>query len=175
MASSLTGMVNKALTKAADLTKQGKTTTSNPLAGKTAKDLTRVEVYDFLNNATPEEIEYYYGHHTNEKGEEVSNGIPASYVPKQNYTFWNAGYSTIGDYGIDDSNADTWKRIQALYNSGDVNGAYDLINGMADKGQFGGYYDDNGQYWGFAQGYLGGANSSYLPVVGGRRPSILLC
>lgn len=147
---------------------QGKATTSNSLAGKTAKDLTRVEVYDFLQNATPEEKDYYYGHHTNEKGEEVANGIPDSYVPKQNYTFWNAGNSTIGDYGIDDSNSDTWKRIQALYNSGDVNGAYDLINGMAGKGQFGGYYDDNGQYWGFAQGYLGGANSSYLPVVGGK-------
>ena len=169
MASSLTGMVNKALTKYAGLVNQGKTTTptSNSLAGKTAKDLTRVELYDFLENATPEERAYFYGHHTNEKGEEVSNGIPDSYVPKQNYTFWNAGYSTIGDYGIDDSNADTWKRIAALYNSGDVNGAYDLINALANKGKFGGYYDDNGQYWGFAQGYLGGANSSYLPVVGG--------
>ena len=148
----------------------GQSSTGGIAAGKTAKDLSRVDLYDFLQKATPEEREYFYGYHYDDTGKAVGNGIPQSYVDRyipQTYAFWNAGRSTIGDYGIDDSNTDTWKRIAALYNSGDTNGAYDLINALADKGKFGGYYDDNGQYWGFAQGYLGGANSTYLPVVGG--------
>lgn len=97
--------------------------------------------------------------------------VPKSYLDRQgrqNYTFWNAGRSTIGDYGIDNSNAETWKQIEAAYNAGDTALAAELVNGLSGNGTFGGFYDENGRYYGFAQGYKGGANASYQPVVGGK-------
>ena len=112
------------------------------------------------NGATEEEMSRY-----------LSTGvIPESYEARykpQNYTFWNGGRTNEG-FKIDSSNAATWQRIASLYDSGDVNGAMELVNGLSGKGTFGGYYDDNGQYWGFAQGYKGGANASFQPVLGGR-------
>lgn len=136
----------------------GQLASAQGVAGKTGSELTNVERYDFWQNSTQEQ-----------KDEFVKTGkIPASYTPKTNYTFWNAGNSTIGDYGIDDSNSATWQKIAALYNSGDVDGAMELVNGLSGQGKFGGYYDDNGNYWGFAQGYKGGANASYQPVIGGK-------
>lgn len=136
--------------------------TEIPAAGTTGWGLTNTQRYDFWQNSTDEEKSAFLN----------GGGIPASYTERmtngpQNYVFWNSGRSTIGDYGIDESNSDTWRQISELYNSGNVDGAMELVNGLSDKGRFGGYYDDNGSYWGFAQGYLGGANASYQPVLGG--------
>ncbi len=115
---------------------------------------------EMFKNGTDAEISEYLN----------TGRVPESYQNRykpQNYTIWNGGRVNEG-FRIDDASADTWKRIASLYGAGDVNGAMDLVNGLSGKGTFGGYYDDNGQYWGFAQGYLGGANASYQPVLGGR-------
>ena len=90
----------------------------------------------------------------------------AAYQP-QRYTFWNGGRTNDG-FKIDNSNAGTWNQIQQLYNAGDRAGATALVNELSGKGLFSGYYDDNGNYNGFVQGYTGSANASYQPVVGGR-------
>jgi hypothetical protein len=133
--------------------KQGSTIYQDALAQPNLREMIR-------NGATEAELQ-----------ERNDTGVaPQSYWDrqgKQNYTFWNAGRSTIGDYGIDDSNADTWRRAKALYDAGDVNGAMDLVNCLSAQGKFGGWYDEAGNYYGFAQGYQGGANASYLPVFGG--------
>ena len=113
------------------------------------------------NGGTPEEISSYLS----------TGAVPTSYTERykpQNYVFWNAGNSTIGDAGIDNSNESTWKQIADLYGAGDVAGATALVNELSNKGLFGGYYDNDGNYWGFAQGYKGGANASYQPVLGGK-------
>lgn len=89
-----------------------------------------------------------------------------AYTPQQ-YTFWNGGRTNDG-FKIDNANAATWNQIQQLYNSGDRAGATALVNELSGKGLFSGYYDDNGNYNGFVQGYTGSANASYQPVVGGR-------
>lgn len=89
-----------------------------------------------------------------------------AYTPQQ-YTFWNGGRTNDG-FKIDNTNAATWNQIQQLYNSGDRAGATALVNELSGKGLFSGYYDDNGNYNGFVQGYTGSANASYQPVVGGR-------
>lgn len=89
-----------------------------------------------------------------------------AYTP-QRYTFWNGGRTNDG-FKIDNTNAATWNQIQQLYNSGDRAGATALVNELTNKGLFSGYYDDNGNYNGFVQGYTGSANASYQPVVGGR-------
>lgn len=90
----------------------------------------------------------------------------AAYQP-QRYTFWNGGRVNDG-FKIDNTNAGTWNQIQQLYNAGDRAGATALVNELSGKGLFSGYYDDNGNYNGFVQGYTGSANASYQPVVGGR-------
>lgn len=90
----------------------------------------------------------------------------AAYQP-QRYTFWNGGRVNDG-FKIDNSNAGTWNQIQQLYNAGDRAGATALVNELSGKGLFSGYYDDNGNYNGFVQGYTGSANASFQPVVGGR-------
>lgn len=90
----------------------------------------------------------------------------AAYQP-QRYTFWNGGRTNDG-FKIDNSNAGTWNQIQQLYNAGDRAGATALVNELSGKGLFSGYYDDNGNYNGFVQGYTGSANASFQPVVGGR-------
>ena len=88
------------------------------------------------------------------------------------YQIWNKnfdGMSRIGaDQGwtIDDSNAGTWKQIAQLANSGNTQAAINLANQLSAAGQFGGYWDDDGKYYGFAQGYTGGANASMQPVIG---------
>lgn len=115
---------------------------------------------EMFKNGTDAEISEYLN----------TGRVPESYQNRykpQNYTFWNGGRVNEG-FKIDDASADTWKRIASLYSAGDVNGAMDLVNGLSGKGTFGGYYDDNGQYWGFAQGYMGGANASFQPVLGGK-------
>lgn len=89
-----------------------------------------------------------------------------AYTP-QRYTFWNGGRVNDG-FKIDNSNAGTWNQIQQLYNAGDRAGATALVNELSGKGLFSGYYDDNGNYNGFVQGYTGSANASFQPVVGGR-------
>lgn len=89
-----------------------------------------------------------------------------AYTP-QRYTFWNGGRVNDG-FKIDNTNAATWNQIQQLYNAGDRAGATALVNELSGKGLFSGYYDDNGNYNGFVQGYTGSANASYQPVVGGR-------
>ena len=89
-----------------------------------------------------------------------------AYTP-QRYTFWNGGRTNDG-FKIDNSNAGTWNQIQQLYNAGDRAGATALVNELSGKGLFSGYYDDNGNYNGFVQGYTGSANASFQPVVGGR-------
>lgn len=89
-----------------------------------------------------------------------------AYTPQQ-YTFWNGGKTNDG-FKIDNANAATWNQIQQLYNAGDRAGATALVNELSGKGLFSGYYDDNGNYNGFVQGYTGSANASYQPVVGGR-------
>jgi hypothetical protein len=90
----------------------------------------------------------------------------AAYQP-QRYTFWNGGRVNDG-FKIDNANAGTWNQIQQLYNAGDRAGATALVNELSGKGLFSGYYDDNGNYNGFVQGYTGSANASFQPVVGGR-------
>lgn len=87
-------------------------------------------------------------------------------LANQPYSFWNGGNYYQGVDYTDDEKA-KFKQAGALYNSGDVNGAMDIVNGISGTGRFGGFYDDDGQYWGFAQGYKGGANGSYQPVFGG--------
>lgn len=87
-------------------------------------------------------------------------------LANQPYSFWNGGNYYQGVDYTDDEKA-KFKQAGALYNSGDVNGAMDIVNGISSTGRFGGFYDDDGQYWGFAQGYKGGANGSYQPVFGG--------
>lgn len=89
-----------------------------------------------------------------------------AYTP-QRYTFWNGGRTNDG-FKIDNANAGTWNQIQQLYNAGDRAGATALVNELSGKGLFSGYYDDNGNYNGFVQGYTGSANASFQPVVGGR-------
>ncbi len=115
----------------------------------------------FRNGATGEELSSYLS-----SGGTVPESYQNKYTP-QNYLFWNAGRTDDG-FRIDDSNADTWRQIEAAYNAGDVAGATELVNGLSGKGTFGGFYDDKGSYYGFVRGYKGGANASYQPVVGGR-------
>ena len=89
------------------------------------------------------------------------------HLPKQ----WFNGLARVGaDQGwvMDDSNSATWQQIAQMANSGNTQGAIDQANQLAAKGAYGGYYDDAGNYWGFAQGYTGGANASMQPVIGGK-------
>lgn len=113
-------------------------------------------------------------------------GTPQSYTDRQNakaaaaaaaqptYSLpadWFNGMSRIGEaqgWKIDDSDSATWQQIAALANAGNTQGAINLANQLAAQGKFGGYYDDQGNYWGFAQGYTGGANASMQPVIGGK-------
>ena len=92
---------------------------------------------------------------------------PTYSLPSQ----WFNGMSRIGEaqgWKIDDSDTATWQQIAALANAGNTQGAINLANQLAAQGKFGGYYDKNGNYWGFAQGYTGGANASMQPVIGGK-------
>ena len=113
-------------------------------------------------------------------------GVAQSYTDRQNakaaaaaaaqptYSLpadWFNGMSRIGEaqgWKIDDSDSATWQQIAALANAGNTQGAINLANRLAAQGKFGGYYDENGNYWGFAQGYTGGANASMQPVIGGK-------
>lgn len=82
---------------------------------------------------------------------------------------WFNGMARMGSDGgwvIDNSNSDTWKQIAQMYRSGNTQGAIDMANSLQGKGQFGGYWDEDGKYWGYAQGYAGGANASMQPVIG---------
>lgn len=92
---------------------------------------------------------------------------PTYSLPSQ----WFDGMSRIGEaqgWKIDNSDSATWQKIAQLANSGNTQGAIDLANQLSAAGKFGGYYDDQGNYWGFAQGYTGGANASMQPVIGGQ-------
>lgn len=124
------------------------TKVGNPILQQMFKDATDEQITEYLNTGR------------------VPESYANAYHP-QNYTFWNGGRVNEG-FRIDDSNSATWQEIARRYNAGDTQGAMDLVNGLSGKGTFGGYYDDAGNYWGFAQGYMGGANASYQPVLGGR-------
>lgn len=124
------------------------TKVGNPILQQMFKDATDEQITEYLNTGR------------------VPESYANAYHP-QNYTFWNGGRVNEG-FKIDDSNSATWQEIARRYNAGDTQGAMDLVNGLSGKGTFGGYYDDAGNYWGFAQGYLGGANASFQPVLGGK-------
>lgn len=82
---------------------------------------------------------------------------------------WFNGMSRMNaDSGwtIDDSDSSTWKQIEQMYKSGNTQGAINLMNQLSSQGKFGGYWADDGTYYGFAQGYTGGANASMQPVIG---------
>ena len=90
---------------------------------------------------------------------------PTYSLPSQ----WFNGMSRMNaDSGwvIDSSNSGDWQKVAQLYNSGNTQGAIDLANQLSGSGQFSGYWDDDGKYWGYAQGYSGGANASMQPVIG---------
>lgn len=90
---------------------------------------------------------------------------PTYTLPSQ----WFNGMSRMNaDSGwtIDDSDSETWKRVEQLYKSGNTQGAINLMNQLSAAGKFGGYWADDGTYYGFAQGYTGGANASMQPVIG---------
>ena len=92
---------------------------------------------------------------------------PTYAIPAQNFDGM-ARMGTSGGWTIDDSESATWQKIAQMANSGDTQGAINLANQLSAAGKFGGYYDDAGNYWGFAQGYTGGANASMQPVIGGK-------
>ena len=92
---------------------------------------------------------------------------PTYSIPSQNFDNM-ARMNASGGWTIDDSESATWQKIAQMANSGDTQGAINLANQLSAAGKFGGYYDDAGNYWGFAQGYTGGANASMQPVIGGR-------
>lgn len=92
---------------------------------------------------------------------------PTYAIPAQNFDGM-ARMGASGGWTIDDSESATWQKIAQMANSGDTQGAINLANQLSAAGKFGGYYDDAGNYWGFAQGYTGGANASMQPVVGGK-------
>ena len=124
------------------------------------------------NGATNEELAYMLSN---------SGKLPESYTQREaskpNTYYIGSTYSMYPNSVLDkfkiDNSAEyqnTWKRIADLYNSGDVNGAMALESSLrtGDNANFGGYYDENGNYWGYALGYKGGANGSYQPVLGGK-------
>ena len=92
---------------------------------------------------------------------------PTYAIPAQNFDGM-ARMGASGGWTIDDSESATWQKIGELANSGNTQAAIDLANQLSAAGKFGGYYDENGNYWGFAQGYTGGANASMQPVIGGK-------
>ena len=92
---------------------------------------------------------------------------PTYAIPAQNFDGM-ARMGASGGWTIDDSESATWQKIAQMANSGDTQGAINLANQLSAAGKFGGYWDDAGNYWGFAQGYTGGANASMQPVIGGK-------
>lgn len=77
--------------------------------------------------------------------------------------------SSYENWKISDQNKDFYNQVQRLYQSGDVTGAINLMNEKRGKeNDFTGYYDDQGNYWGWVRGEGGASGNSFQPVLGGQ-------
>lgn len=77
--------------------------------------------------------------------------------------------SSYENWRISDQNKDFYQQVQKLYQSGDVTGAINLLNEKRGKdNDFTGYYDDQGNYWGWVRGEGGASGNSFQPVLGGQ-------
>ena len=77
--------------------------------------------------------------------------------------------SSYENWKISDQNKDFYHQVQRLYQSGDVTGAINLMNEKRGKeNDFTGYYDDQGNYWGWVRGEGGASGNSFQPVLGGQ-------
>ena len=77
--------------------------------------------------------------------------------------------SVYENWKISDQNKDFYHQVQRLYQSGDVTGAVNMMNEKRGKeNDFTGYYDDQGNYWGWVRGEGGASGNSFQPVLGGQ-------